>query len=195
VSGDGITLSARSATLGRRTLWFTGTVSPGAAGRTLIIQVRRTQLGAKWITAGTAVTISGGSFAVLWRVSLVGGLAARAVLEGTTAISPSLGLTAYRPSVATLYGPGFYGHKTACGTVLRRHTIGVANRTLPCGTPISIYYQGRIVVVPVIDRGPYTRKAKWDLTMATGSELGMQGTETIGALSSAAPAGLSAFGT
>jgi rare lipoprotein A (peptidoglycan hydrolase) len=58
----------------------------------------------------------------------------------------------------------------------------VANRKLPCGTPVTLYYHGRTIVVPVIDRGPYANHANWDLTMATGAALGIQETETIGAL-------------
>ena len=36
---------------------------------------------------------------------------------------------------------------------LRRGTIGLANRTLRCGESVAIYYQGRTLIVPVIDRG------------------------------------------
>ncbi len=57
----------------------------------------------------------------------------------------------------------------------------MANRTLPCGTPVAIYYQGRVITVPVIDRGPYANGANWDLTMATGRAIGMLGTDVIGA--------------
>ncbi len=89
----------------------------------------------------------------------------------------------YRPATATQYGPGFYGHRTACGAVLRRKTLGVANRTLPCGTRVAVYYGGRMIVVPVIDRGPYTRGVDWDLTEATGRALGIRGTARIGAVS------------
>jgi rare lipoprotein A len=89
----------------------------------------------------------------------------------------------YRPSGATLYGPGFYGHKTACGQTLRRRTLGLANRTLPCGTQVAIYYHGRTISVPVIDRGPYRTGYDWDLTMATARALGIPGTVTIGAVS------------
>jgi rare lipoprotein A (peptidoglycan hydrolase) len=39
-----------------------------------------------------------------------------------------------------------------------------------------------MIVVPVIDRGPYANGASWDLTMATGEALGMYTTATIGAV-------------
>ncbi len=66
---------------------------------------------------------------------------------------------------------------------LRRDTVGVANRSLPCGTLVAIYYGGRTMVVPVIDRGPYANGADWDLTEATGRALGIAGTATVGAVS------------
>ena len=52
--------------------------------------------------------------------------------------SPSIGV-----AIATQYGPGFYGQRTACGQKLRPTTIGVANRTLKCGTQVAIYWHGR----------------------------------------------------
>jgi rare lipoprotein A (peptidoglycan hydrolase) len=73
---------------------------------------------------------------------------------------------------ATWYGPGFYGRRTACGRVLRRDTIGVAHRRLPCGTPVTFAYRGRWVRAKVVDRGPYRRGYAWDLTRRTAKRLG-----------------------
>ena len=39
------------------------------------------------------------------------------------------------------------------------------------------------MVVPVIDRGPYSNGADWDLTTAAGRALGVNTTVTIGAVS------------
>jgi rare lipoprotein A len=100
----------------------------------------------------------------------------------STASSPSLMITVYRPSIATIYGPGLWGNHTACGQTLRRGTLGVASRTLKCGTPVSIYYRGRTLVVPVIDRGPFANHANWDLTDATAKALGISTTVTLGAV-------------
>jgi rare lipoprotein A (peptidoglycan hydrolase) len=72
---------------------------------------------------------------------------------------------------ATWYGPGLYGRHTACGQLLTARTIGVAHRSLPCGTPVKFLYRGRSIVAPVIDRGPYTRGNSWDLTLATAEAL------------------------
>jgi len=72
---------------------------------------------------------------------------------------------------ATWYGPGLYGRHTACGQLLTARTIGVAHRSLPCGTPVKFVYRGHSIVAPVIDRGPYTRGNAWDLTLAAAEAL------------------------
>jgi len=82
-------------------------------------------------------------------------------------------------SVATWYGPGFFGKRTACGTRLTRRTIGVAHRRLPCGTKVTLKYHHRYVRARVIDRGPYTNGARWDLTQKTARKLNLTTTDTI----------------
>jgi peptidoglycan hydrolase-like protein with peptidoglycan-binding domain len=72
---------------------------------------------------------------------------------------------------ATWYGPGLYGNRTACGDRLRRGTLGVAHKTLPCGTQVTFYHGGRFVTVAVIDRGPFRRGVSWDLTAATAERI------------------------
>lgn len=64
------------------------------------------------------------------------------------------------------YGPGFYGHRTACGVKLTKTVKGVASRTLPCGTKVTFRnpLNGRVVVATVIDRGPYVSGRIWDMT-------------------------------
>jgi rare lipoprotein A (peptidoglycan hydrolase) len=64
------------------------------------------------------------------------------------------------------YGPGFYGNRTACGKTLTTTLLGVAHKTLPCGTMVSFRNpsNGRVVTVPVVDRGPYVAGRQWDLT-------------------------------
>lgn len=74
---------------------------------------------------------------------------------------------------ATWYGPGLYGNRMACGKRLRPGTLGVAHRSLPCGTQVTFYRGGRFITVPVIDRGPFRRGVAWDLTAAAAKQLGM----------------------
>jgi rare lipoprotein A (peptidoglycan hydrolase) len=84
---------------------------------------------------------------------------------------------AHRHNVATWFGPGLYGHKTACGQRLTPIVRGVASRTLPCGTLVHISYRGHAITVPVLDRGPYAHGAEWDLT--TGAAQALNITETV----------------
>jgi hypothetical protein len=64
------------------------------------------------------------------------------------------------------YGPGFYGNRTACGYAMTRQLIGVAHRSLPCGTRVTFRNpsNGRIVSARVVDRGPYVSGRQWDMT-------------------------------
>ncbi len=61
--------------------------------------------------------------------------------------------------IVTWYGPGFYGNRTACGVRYTRTVVGVAHRTLPCGTLVRFKWRGITAVAPVIDRGPYASAA------------------------------------
>lgn len=74
--------------------------------------------------------------------------------------------------VASWYGPGLYGGRTACGQVLTTGLLGVAHRTLPCGTPVTLRYGSTTITVPVVDRGPYVRSREFDLSYAAKVELG-----------------------
>lgn len=88
-------------------------------------------------------------------------------------------LTAYRLAGASYYGPGLYGNGVACGGTLLPGTMGVANKTLPCGTMVKLRYHGRSVTVPVIDRGPYVAGRDYDLTEAVKQKLGFPGVGTV----------------
>ncbi len=123
------------------------------------------------LLAGTALaaTLPAGALA-----ADAGGAAAPAP---TPATPPSRAHTA---AVATWFGPGFYGRQTACGQTLTPGVIGVANRTLPCGTLVQITYKGHTLTVPVLDRGPYAHHASWDLTAGAAGALGITETVRIG---------------
>ncbi|MFI4977133.1 MAG: septal ring lytic transglycosylase RlpA family protein [Solirubrobacterales bacterium] len=95
---------------------------------------------------------------------------------------PASSLTVRKAALATWFGPGFYGQRTACGQTLTPAVVGVANRTLPCGTLVKVSYKGRRLTLPVIDRGPYGHNgADWDLTTEAAHALGMEDTARIGA--------------
>jgi len=116
-----------------------------------------------------------GRFALAWKPHRAGVYRLRAYTtrnrRAKGSVSVARRVTAYRPAEASWYGPGFYGNHTACGQVLRPGMLGVANRSLPCGTKVKFRYRGRTVRVPVIDRGPYAAGREWDLTAATKQRL------------------------
>ncbi len=84
----------------------------------------------------------------------------------------------YNVSIASVFTA--YGHGVACGGILHVGTLGVANKTLPCGTQVIFRYGNRAIKVPVIDRGPYIAGREWDLTGATAEALRFPG---LGAIS------------
>jgi rare lipoprotein A len=103
---------------------------------------------------------------------------------GGTTSPPPTASTSSGPSYtvhqgATWYGgKGMWGRSTACGQVLTPTTIGVANKTLPCGTQVTVSYAGRAVTTTVIDRGPFHKGYAWDLTRKAAKRLGFL---TVGA--------------
>jgi rare lipoprotein A len=178
----GASLTADPGALRGRVTRFRGAlpdVAPGGA-----IQIQRLDPEAGWVAEATAVAGSGGTFVARWRPKVVGRFTVRAVAGGqqaqAAAAAPTAPVTVYRAAKTTWYGPGLYGHKTACGQVLSHRIMGLAHKTLPCGTPVELYLDGRTVMVPVIDRGPFSGGAQYDLTSATAQQLGLSETGTIG---------------
>jgi hypothetical protein len=115
------------------------------------------------------------AFALFATVGLPVARAATGGASGFSPVEPPTGgevaFSPYRLAGATWYGPGLYGNKTACGATLRKGTLGVAHRSLPCGTTVKFAYRGRVLVTQVIDRGPYVRGVAWDLTQAASAVL------------------------
>ncbi|TML36994.1 MAG: hypothetical protein E6G29_02895 [Actinobacteria bacterium] len=154
-----------------------GSLSTRQPGRSVVVETRQ---GGSWQNVAQVRTGRKGRFSAEWQPGQVGRYAVRAHLaDGTAQGKPKGKVTAYRESSVSYYGPGFYGSRTACGETLSQNTLGVANKTLPCGTKVALYYQGRKVTVPVIDRGPYAAGREYDLTAATRDRLGAPSTGTI----------------
>jgi hypothetical protein len=139
-------------------------VSGTAGGRRILVQARN---GHGWKTVARTKTGRSGRFHAGWRASQVGSYSVRVLAPGSGATPRRVGggkVTVYRPVTASWYGPGLYGNKMACGGRLSSGTVGVANKTLPCGTRVTLRYRGRSVTVPVVDRGPYAAGRTYDLT-------------------------------
>jgi rare lipoprotein A len=131
----------------------------------------------------TKRTQPNGTFAVRWSPDRIGNYEVRAFglhdRRSRGSVSPGRRLTSYRQAGASYYGPGLYGNGVACGGTLTPGRLGVANKTLPCGTRVKLRYHGRSVTVPVIDRGPYVAGRDYDLTEATRARLGFPGVGTV----------------
>jgi rare lipoprotein A len=131
----------------------------------------------------STTTRANGTFALRWLPDGIGNYSVRAFgIHGRRtrgSASAARRLTSYRQAGASYYGPGLYGNGVACGGTLMPATMGVANKTLPCGTRVKLRYHGRSVTVPVIDRGPYVAGRDYDLTEAVKERLGFPGVGTV----------------
>ncbi|MCJ2016918.1 septal ring lytic transglycosylase RlpA family protein [Methylobacterium sp. E-065] len=79
--------------------------------------------------------------------------------------------------VASWYGPGFHGRKTANGERFNMNALTAAHRTLPLGTQVVVTNRsnGRSVVVRINDRGPYVGRRLIDLSKASAQAIGVLG--------------------
>jgi len=169
-------LSTHSVLKGRG-LAVRGKVRPSGRHRVKLV-FRGPDEGTRGVT-----TKADGTFAVRWLPERTGTYAVRAygVHDGRIRGSRSAQrkLASYRHAGASYYGPGLYGNGVACGGTLLPGTMGVAHKTLPCGTKVKLRYHGRTVTVPVIDRGPYVAGRDYDLTEAVKERLGFPGVGTV----------------
>jgi len=150
---------------------------PAQPGRAVTLQA----LGARgWRTLDLAHTTSRGGFRLRYTPRSLGGAMLRLRFAGDALARPArrrLGrLEVFRLAGASWYGGG---GNLACGGELTSSTLGVANKTLPCGTLVTLRYSGHTVRVPVIDRGPYVEGREFDLTEATKRALGFGDTGQI----------------
>ncbi len=221
-SDNGITVTTHESVLEHRMVRFTGTAPVADAGAPVEIERLGNGTLAQWVPTARTTVSTVGSFAVSWRADQSGLFSVRAVrlsgpaatlgAAGASGVAPALAtstkatsgpasstlaLTVYDPAVASYYGGPLLGRMTACGVKLTRTTLGVASVTVKCGTDVRIYYGGRTIVVPVIDRGPYIRGRSWDLTVATARALGMLriGVATIGTVALSASQGATTAGS
>ena len=132
--------------------------------------------------ADTVKTADDGRFSLSWSTGDSGIYTVRASVVGperAASARDSERLNVYRPAQASYYGPGLYGNATACGGRLTPSTMGVAHKTLPCGSKVTLRYRGRTVTVRVIDRGPFAGNREYDLTAATKHRLGFPDVGTL----------------
>lgn len=155
-----------------------GRLLPGVAGR----KVRLEGIShGRWHVVGSARTGGRGHFQIRYRPGYGTGGATgqplRVVFRGdrlnTHAGRAAGRVTVFVQSVASWYDDA---GNTACGF---HAGLGVANKSLPCGTKVTFRYGGRTVTAVVDDRGPYVGGRTWDLNQSTASALGFGGVGTV----------------
>jgi hypothetical protein len=82
---------------------------------------------------------------------------------------------------ASWYGPGFFENRLPCWPWLAANglpiqflpdTWGVAHKSLPCGTMVTLTHGANTVTAPVVDRGPYIAGREFDLSPRVKAALG-----------------------
>lgn len=141
-----------------------GALHPALAHQRVLLQARQ---GGRWHTLARAHTGLRGRFRLRY---VPRALAPAALRVATPTATRRVGLlNVYHQAFASWYGGG---GSLACGGELTSSTLGVASKTLPCGTLVTLRYGNRSVRVPVVDRGPYVPGREFDLTEATKQALG-----------------------
>lgn len=107
--------------------------------------------------------------AVLWGVMSCGAPAPKAVKSS----QGKAGFT----GMASWYGHGFQGRRTASGERFNMHKMTAAHRSLPFGTQLKVTHvqNGKSVRVTVNDRGPFVRGRVLDLSYAAAKKINMLG--------------------
>ena len=79
--------------------------------------------------------------------------------------------------IASWYGIGFHGRRTASGERFDMHALTAAHPTLPFGTRVLVENlgNGRSVVVRINDRGPHIAGRIIDLSHAAARAIGLLG--------------------
>jgi rare lipoprotein A len=163
-----------SAVLSGQPVRVGGKLLPALPGR----RVRLEGHGAHgWRTLSSGRTGARGAYRVRLAPGPADGRGLRVVFDGdrrnARAIRPAGSVTVLHPAPASWYDDA---GNTACGF---HAGLGVANKTLPCGTKVTLRYGGRTVTAVVDDRGPYAGGREWDLNQNTASALGFAGVGTV----------------
>ena len=95
-------------------------------------------------------------------------------VQKTSFVSKDIKTTLLQTGVASYYGPGFHGRRTANGETFNQNAMTAAHRTLPFGTKLKVtnLANGQSAIVRVNDRGPYAGGRVIDLSVAAAKQIG-----------------------
>jgi len=77
--------------------------------------------------------------------------------------------------LASWYGPGFHGKRTANGEIYDQYALTAAHRRLPLGTRVKVtnLESGQAIEVRINDRGPFVEGRIIDLSLAAAKRIGV----------------------
>lgn len=75
---------------------------------------------------------------------------------------------------------GFLYQRTASGAIVVPGMMNVAHKSMPFGTKLTFYYDGRKACAEVNDRGPYVHGREFDLGPGTAVALRFGGVQQVG---------------
>ena len=113
-----------------------------------------------------------------------GGAACALVVAGGCALfrapQPPPLVDGVQVGVASWYGPGFHGNRTANGEIYDQFELTAAHPSLPLGTRAMVtnLANGRAVEVRINDRGPFVDGRAIDLSYAAARTIGLVGPGT-----------------
>src|SRR5437667_396385 len=109
------------------------------------------------------------------------GATALAAVGCSTLRSSSPMVDGVQEGVASWYGPGFHGNRTANGEIYDQYELTAAHPSLPLGSRVMVtnLSNGRAVEVRVNDRGPFVNGRVIDLSYAAPRTIGLVGPGTV----------------
>ncbi len=119
------------------------------------------------------------------RSAILATAAAAALSLGTSVLAPAAAVAAPMETavsgLASWYGPGFHGRRTASGEIFNADEMTAAHRSLPFGSRVKVtnHRTGRSTVVRINDRGPYAHGRIIDLSRASAEAIGITGVASV----------------
>ncbi len=139
----------------------------------------------RWWLLGATLALTLGGCSDLWQPSAPLRSAVPPLVPGTPG--------AIQTGIASWYGPGFHGKRTANGEIYNQYELTAAHPTLPLGTRVMVTNPTtrQSIEVRINDRGPFVGGRVIDLSYAAARSIGLYEPGTapvrIEVLSSAAP--------